>query len=396
MPRTPVRALAVLALFSLVACGPEDQPRMGTDGIDVRTLEQMLTQCAGPNTVPGIDVSHWDGTIDWATVKGTGVLWGYAKATESTNYTDPTFATHWAGMKSAGVLRGAYHFFHPDVDGKAQADYFISVMGTLGADDLPPMLDWEVSNGASGSTAKNNAKAFIDEVKTVTGRTTVIYTSPGLWSGFGVSPPSAFAAQPLWVAHYLYCTSGSGCCPTIPNGWTSWVMWQWSDKGMVSGVAASAVDLDIFDGTLADLVTFAGGSTGGGAGGGGGSTGGGAGGGGGATGGGAGGGGGATGGGGGATGGGGGTTDGGTGGGGATGGGAGGGSANDGGVGGGSAMGGGAGGGDATDGGSTGGGGDDMKVHGGCGCTSADGFTLWALGAVALAWRRRRGVGRLA
>ncbi len=389
----------MVVVFSLAGCGPEDQQRgpMGTDGLDERTLEQMLSVCAGSNTVPGIDVSHWDGTIDWAMVNGAGVKWAYAKATESTNYTDPTFATNWSGMKSAGVLRGAYHFFHPDVDGTAQADRFIGVMGTLGASDLPPMLDWEVSNGASGATAAANAQAFIDRVKSVTGRPTVIYTSPGLWGGFGVT--QSFSSDPMWVAHYLYCTMGSGCCPTMPSGWTTWAMWQWSDKGMVTGVPATAVDLDIFDGTYAQLVAFAdGGSAGGGAGGGtgGGGTGGGVGGGGG---------------------GGGGTTDGGTGGGAGGGGGGAGGGTSDGGTGGGTSDGGtgggggAGGGGDVGDGGTggaggsagmgggappIGGGGGMTEAKGGCGCDAADGLTLWSLALGALAWsrRRRRPVGR--
>src|SRR5207253_2330233 len=60
----------------------------------------------------------------------------------------------------------------------------------------------------------------------------------------------------LWVAHYLYCTSGPNCCPTMPSGWTSWVAWQWSDKGTVSGVGAASVDLDLFYGDMNDLIGF--------------------------------------------------------------------------------------------------------------------------------------------
>ena len=349
---------------------------MGTDGLE--SVEQMLSVCAPSMTLPGVDVSHWDGTIAWGTVAGAGIKWGYAKATESTNYQDPTFATNWSGMKNAGVVRGAYHFFHPDVSGRAQADYFLNFVGAIDATDLPPMLDWEVSNGASGATAAANAQAFIDQVRARTGRKTVIYTSPGLWGGFGVT--QSFAADPLWVAHYLYCTSGAGCCPTMPTGWTTWIAWQWSDRGMVAGFPAGTnVDLDLFYGDTNALNAFiasdrpdggVGGGVGGGAGGGtGGGTGGGAGGGaGGGTGGGAGGGAG-----GGSAGGTGGT------GGGASGGGAGGG------TGGAGAAGGGSGGGtEAAD------GGNSSRTVGSCGCATADGFSLMGSGFLAFALLRRR------
>src|SRR5438128_2228243 len=114
--RLSPRALAPVVVFFLISCGPE--PRMGTDGI--ADLEQALSVCQGPSTVPGIDISHWDGTINWPKVADAGYRWAYAKATEGTTYIDPTFTTNWAGAQSAGVLRGPYHFFHPETDGKAQ------------------------------------------------------------------------------------------------------------------------------------------------------------------------------------------------------------------------------------------------------------------------------------
>lgn len=241
-------AIAAIAVMTATAgCGPE--PRMGTDGVD--QLRQWLSVCPGAETVPGIDVSHWNGAIDWGLVADAGVRWAYAKATESTSYSDPTFETHWAGMKGAGVLRGAYHFFHPDVDGRAQALAYLEAVGELEPGDLPPMLDWESTTAVSGAVAASRAQDFIDEVRAATGRTTLVYTSPGLWARFGI--PTSFDAQPLWVAHFLYCTSGPGCCPTVPSGWTSWAAWQWSDQGRVPGIPDSEVDLDLFNGTLDEL-----------------------------------------------------------------------------------------------------------------------------------------------
>ena len=69
-------------------------------------------------TVPGIDVSYWNAGIDWPKVRATGQRFVFVKATEGSFYSDPTFDDNWLGAKSAGLLRGAYHFFRCNVDPK--------------------------------------------------------------------------------------------------------------------------------------------------------------------------------------------------------------------------------------------------------------------------------------
>ena len=78
-------------------------------------------------TVPGIDVSYWNAGIDWPKVRATGQRYVFAKATEGDYYSDTTFDNNWFGAKSAGLLRGAYHFYRCNVDAKKQADYFIFI-----------------------------------------------------------------------------------------------------------------------------------------------------------------------------------------------------------------------------------------------------------------------------
>ncbi len=99
----------------------------------------------------GIDVSHWQGSINWPKVKAAGMQFAFMKATESTTYTDTAFATNWAGAASVGIYRGAYHFARPSTaSGSAvkQADYFVSRVGSFqGAGTLPPVLDLEATGG---------------------------------------------------------------------------------------------------------------------------------------------------------------------------------------------------------------------------------------------------------
>jgi len=93
----------------------------------------------------GIDVSHWQNTIDWSKVAAAGKSFAIIKATESTDYTDPLYATNHMRAKAAGLWTGAYHFAQPSLaanDAILEADYFVSVIN-LGAHDLIPALDLE-------------------------------------------------------------------------------------------------------------------------------------------------------------------------------------------------------------------------------------------------------------
>src|SRR5258706_10057532 len=133
-----------------------------------------LVVCAAGPTVKGVDVSHWDGTLDWAKIAGAGQSFGIAKATEGTGFTDPMFQTNWAGIKNAGMVRGAYHFFRPASSGTTQARFFPPTVGALAAGDLPPILDWEATDSVPNATDVARAQEFADEVKAQTGLTTIL------------------------------------------------------------------------------------------------------------------------------------------------------------------------------------------------------------------------------
>ncbi len=111
-----VLAWTICCLAVTAACG-EGQVILAHPGVADAPGVGGQALCAGGATLEGVDVSDDQGSIDWGQAKGAGIAWAYSKATESTNYEATTFAANWAGMKSAGVVRGAYHFFHPNVDG---------------------------------------------------------------------------------------------------------------------------------------------------------------------------------------------------------------------------------------------------------------------------------------
>src|SRR5579871_5548852 len=94
--------------------------------------------------VKGVDVSEYQGTIDWASVKSAGIGFGIARVSDGAHHSDAYFASNWSGMKKNGIIRGVYQFFRASQDPKAQAKVVADAVGSLGADDLPPVADVEV------------------------------------------------------------------------------------------------------------------------------------------------------------------------------------------------------------------------------------------------------------
>ena len=212
-------------------------------------------------TVPGIDVSYWDSGIDWPKVRATGQRYVFVKATEAITYKDPTFDDNWLGAKSAGLLRGAYHFFRCNVDAKKQADYFIDYVKTLNDDgELPPVLDLETPDGQRKEKIIPAAKIWLDRVEAVFGKKPIIYSGQfflqDFFSEVGGGPPAWAKDYPLWLAQYPN-QYVPGMQPFLPRGWFKWTFWQYSEKGRVNGINAN-VDLDVFNGSLEDLYKFAG------------------------------------------------------------------------------------------------------------------------------------------
>ena len=193
-------------------------------------------------SLQGIDISHWQGTINWASVKSSGKKFAFCKATEGTDYTDPTFATNWPAMKAAGLLRGSYHMGRPAEDAVAQADrFFDTVQPSSG--DLPLVLDSEKTDSLTPSQVRSWTVAFINRLTSRLGRPPIIYTGFYFWRDSAGNGSNL--GCPLWLAAY-------NTNPLVPAAWTKYTMWQYSSTGSVSGISGN-VDLDAFNGTKTEL-----------------------------------------------------------------------------------------------------------------------------------------------
>ena len=204
------------------------------------------------NFIKGIDVSHHQDAIEWAKVAAAGIVFAFAKATEGASTKDQMFMTNFTGMKDSSVIRGAYHFYHPSKDAISQTDNFLSVVNSLTPGDLPPVLDIEIDEGEKASEIIAGLKVWIVEVKNALGRTPVIYTNASFWdTKLGGSPD--FSDCPLWVAHYT-----TKPAPNIPTGFNDFIIWQYSQSGVIDGIKGNAVDLDWFKVDINDLKLLAG------------------------------------------------------------------------------------------------------------------------------------------
>jgi lysozyme len=206
---------------------------------------------AGP--IHGVDVSGWQGQVDWGAVKGTGRMFGFAKATEGATFVDNTFAGNRAAMARAGLtLRGFYHFARPDRNtAAAEAAHFLRTVGPLGPGEVA-VLDLEVTPGLPG--IGDWAAEWLGRVHQATGRLPMIYSYQ---SYLYEIPTSRLTPYPLWVAAW---GDDNGLVPTTQpktDRWNRWTFWQYTSKARVPGVS-SQVDDNIFSGTPAELAALGG------------------------------------------------------------------------------------------------------------------------------------------
>jgi lysozyme len=201
--------------------------------------------------VQGFDVSLHQ-SVDWEKVRGSGKVFAIARAANGLRE-DPTFVSHFQGIATAGLVRGAYQFFRPTQDAEAQAKLFLKKLeeaGGLGADDLPPVLDIEVHD-ASAAVVQSRLQTWIEIVGGATGTLPIIYTMGGMSSLLG----TGFGHHRLWVANFYQ------TCPRTPEGWPQWDFHQYTDQGRIPGilnvrdgrVVSQDVDLDVFNGSLEEF-----------------------------------------------------------------------------------------------------------------------------------------------
>ncbi len=197
--------------------------------------------------VHGIDISHYQGGIDWNELhknKDTDfpLKFIFMKATEGGDLADATFVQNFDSAKAYGFVRGAYHFFVPSSDARKQAEFFIRNV-ELKPGDLAPVLDVE-TKGKTKEDLQRSVKTWLDIVEAHYGVKPILYTSYKFKESY--LSDARFDDYPYWIAHY-YVDS------VRYKG--HWEFWQHTDIGEVPGIEGD-VDLNVFNGTLQDLSNY--------------------------------------------------------------------------------------------------------------------------------------------
>ncbi|MCC2545640.1 glycoside hydrolase family 25 protein [Hymenobacter sp. BT175] len=193
--------------------------------------------------VHGIDVSSYQGKIDWPEVARHQVRFAFIKATEGVTLRDSRFARNWREARKASVMRGAYHFFQPNYDGREQANLFVRTV-PLAAGDLPPVLDVEAPEFHDVSVMRRGIATWLTLVERHYGVRPILYSNYSFYQRYLAGH---FDDYPLWLAHYEVDS------PELPKD--KWIIWQHSDEAHVPGIRG-AVDFNVYQGSYAGLLAL--------------------------------------------------------------------------------------------------------------------------------------------
>lgn len=193
--------------------------------------------------VIGIDVSRYQGAVDWPEVKEAGYIFVAIRATVGDFMTDPQFYANWNGAKDAGMLVTAYHVVDPLRTPQSQVAHFMNTLNDR-VPDLPLVLDCELDRGL----AKQKIQANIEAQVRLLPMTPLIYTN----QSFGNNHMLGNCGCELWVANYTAAPE-----PRLPKWWQTWRLWQHSCTGRIPGIDGD-VDLDRFNGNRNEFMTWLG------------------------------------------------------------------------------------------------------------------------------------------
>lgn len=198
---------------------------------------------ASKYSIHGVDVSHYQGEIDWDVLADQNIRFAYIKATEGSSYVDERFADNYGMARLTGLKVGAYHFFSFDSPGITQAVNFIEVVEDFDG-MLPPVVDVEFygnkeANPPDPEEVQPQLQAYLDAVEDAYGQRPIIYATYESWELY---IKDQFDDYPLWIRDIW----------NQPKSSYDWTLWQYTNRGRLKGFSGeeSYVDLNVFYGTM--------------------------------------------------------------------------------------------------------------------------------------------------
>lgn len=201
--------------------------------------------------VRGIDVSTFQGRIDWPELADQDIDFAFIKATEGSSDQDSRFAANWAAARKTRLIVGAYHFLSFDSPGETQAE---NIIRTVPAEEgtLPVAIDLELygdylGNPPSAAHVRGILGPLIAALSAHYGRPPIIYATQ---DGYDRYLKGAYPDDPVWIRSVAL-------PPQLPDG-RAWAFWQYSDRDRLPGYDGEEeyVDVDVFAGSRQQLETL--------------------------------------------------------------------------------------------------------------------------------------------
>jgi lysozyme len=240
------RRFLSLGLAAAMAAGMDGGGTASARSLKDHKPHQGVTR-AHSMPIQGVDVSYWQGDIDWRKAREAGVHFAFIKATEGGDHLDPKFLENWHGAKRAGVARGAYHFIYWCRPANEQALWFMLNV-PQDPDALPPVLDLEWNSHSKTCPGKvpralalKKIKIILDAMEAHTGKRPIIYTDPAFHRD---------VLQGEFSSYHYWLRSVAAEPSKIYHG-RAWAFWQFTTTGSVPGIQGK-VDRNIFNGTPGD------------------------------------------------------------------------------------------------------------------------------------------------
>lgn len=201
--------------------------------------------------VRGVDVSHYQGEIDWRMLAGQNVDFAFIKATEGSSFTDGRFSYNYAEAQAAGIAAGAYHFFSFDSSGAAQAAHFIETVRPC-AGMLPPVIDLEFYGAYADAPIEKSAvaaelDAMLSALTEHYGLRPILYATE---EAYGTYLADGYAEYDIWIRDVI-------AKPRLADG-RAWTFWQYTNRGRLDGYAGEEefIDLNVFAGTAEEFADY--------------------------------------------------------------------------------------------------------------------------------------------
>lgn len=201
--------------------------------------------------VRGIDVSRYQGDIDWEILAAQGMRFAFIKATEGSSFVDPCFQKNWQNAELTALQCGAYHFFSFDSSGETQAEHFIGTVGSLRG-KLPPVIDVELYGDKFRSppereTVQSQLQAMVERLTTAYGTAPILYSTQ---RAYRLYLKDAFEQCDIWIRDVYF-------QPKLRDG-RKWTFWQYSDRGQLDGYVGKEkyIDINVFHGSEEEFAAY--------------------------------------------------------------------------------------------------------------------------------------------